>query len=448
MAYTVSTAKLSITPPAGMNRYMAGYGSQGDPRVVTTDTPHAQPLYARCTILWDSGSPNGIITLDVLGIPPEVHQALRPRLVALSNWASSDIVLTATHTHNGPVIGRVLDPWISYGISTLDKVDAYTNWLQDQVVQVVKNALTATKTAVTLDYQVTSATFSANREGLPYNETAVPVLTARRSNGTPAAVLFSYGCHPVSAGGQEQWDGDWPAGACASIESSGNTFAQFIPGPAGDQNPTGLTGWSLRDQLGAAMGSTVNAAARTAGRALTGSISSSLTTVALPLDIVNSAANLAAVRACYVTRMANPLGLPAWYMRHAQSMISRIDSNDLATSVSNPLQVWTIGGSTPLKMVFSGGEIVSGYAVYFRNLYGGPAGIFIGGYANEVDCYIPSDALLPPLSVYGSYAGGWDLDFPGIAGGAMTVYPQIAHLKASPNGVQSALINAITNQLG
>lgn len=239
MAFKVSTAKLSITPPAGMNPYMAGYGSQGDPRVVTADQPHAQPLYARCTILWDDGSPNGIVTLDILGIPPAVHQALRPKLVALSNWASSDLVLTATHTHNGPVVGRVLDPWIAYGISSLDRVDTYTNWLQDQVVQVVKNALAATRTSVTLDYQVASATFSANREGLPYNETVVPLLTARRSNGTAAAVLFSYGCHPVSAGGQERWDGDWPAGACAAIESSGSTFAQFLPGPAGDQNPSG-----------------------------------------------------------------------------------------------------------------------------------------------------------------------------------------------------------------
>lgn len=448
MAFKVSTAKLSITPPAGMNPYMAGYGSQGDPRVVTADQPHAQPLYARCTILWDDGSPNGIVTLDILGIPPAVHQALRPKLVALSNWASSDLVLTATHTHNGPVVGRVLDPWIAYGISSLDRVDTYTNWLQDQVVQVVKNALAATRTSVTLDYQVASATFSANREGLPYNETVVPLLTARRSNGTAAAVLFSYGCHPVSAGGQERWDGDWPAGACAAIESSGSTFAQFLPGPAGDQNPSGLAGWNLRDQLSTAMGNTVSAAAKTAGRVLTGPISSALTTVSLPLDISNTAANLAAVRAAYVTRMANPLGLPAWYMRHAQSMISRIDAGALATSISNPLQVWTIGGGTPLKLVFLGGEIVSGYAVYFRGLYGGASGIFLGGYANEVDCYVPSDALLPPLSVYGSYAGGWDTDFPGIAGGSMTVYPQIAHLKASPNGVQSTLINAVTAQLG
>lgn len=447
MVFKVSTGKISITPPAGMNPYMAGYGAQSDVRVIDSDTPYAQPLMARCTILWDDGYPNGIVSLDLLGIPPEVHQSLRPRLRALSSWSDADLVLTATHTHNGPVVGRLLDPWIAYGISVLDQIDAYTSWLQDQVVQVVKNALAATRTSVTLDYKVATANFSANREGLPYTETAVPVFTAHKSGGKPAVVLFSYGCHPVSAGGQTRWDGDWPAGACAAIETATGAFAQFLPGPAGDQNPIGLAGWSLRNQLSASLGSIVSTAAGSAGRALTGPIYTDLTSVDLPLDITVNDANLAAVRAAFVTRMANPQGLPAWYVRHAQSMIARIDEGDVATSITTPLQVWQIYGDTVLPMVFVGSEIVSGYAVYFRNLYSGPGNIFVGGYANEVDCYIPSDALLPPISVYGSYAGGWDPDFPGIAGGSMTVYPQIAHLKASPSGVQSALIDAIAAEL-
>jgi neutral ceramidase len=448
MAFQVSTAKISITPPSGMNPYMAGYGQQVGQRTITTDTPYAAPLYARCVILWDSGSPNCMVVLDVLALPPEVHQAIRPKLIALANWASSDIMMGVTHTHNGPVLGSLLDPFISYSISDLDPINAYTTWLETQVVTVVKNALAATKTTVTLDYTVASATFSANREGLPYNETAVPTLTARGTNGKPVAIIFSYGCHPVSAGGQNQWDGDWPQGACTYIESNTSAFALFVQGPAGDQNPTGdVYSWTLRDQLSQAMGSTIVSATKNAGRALTGGIGTSLTSVTLPLDLTNTPANLAAVRACFVTRMANPSGFPSWYIRHAEAMISRIDNNQITTTVVNPLQVWTIDGSTPLTMVFVGSELVSGYAVYFRNLYGGPSDLYIGGYANEVHCYIPANNLLPPLLTTGSYAGGWDTDFPGIAGENLTVYPQIAHFLAGTNGVESTLINAITAQL-
>lgn len=448
MSFQVSTAKVDITPKPGVNPYMGGYGVQGGPRTVSSDTPYANPLSARCVILWDSGFPNAIVSLDILGIPRSVHKAVRPRLVALSNWQSSDIVLVASHTHNGPVISETLDPYIAYDLVNLDQVRQYTSWLQNQIVAVVDSALRATRTAVTLDYKVTSATFSQNRAGLPTKETAVPVLTARRSNGTPRAVLFSFGCHPVSAGWQERWDGDWPAGACSAVETRTGAFALFLPGPAGDQDPIGVRGWSLRDQLSQAMGNTIVSAAQSAGRALSGPISTDIGEMTLPLDITATPANLAAVRAAFVARMGNPLGLPAWYVRHAESVITKIDSGTYNTSVPNPSQVWRIGGSPTLKMAFVGGELVSGYAAYFRARHGGTNALFIGGYANETNCYVPANDLLPPLGPsWGSYEGGWDPDYPGIAGGSMTVYPQIAHFRAGGSGVESTVINALQSQL-
>ncbi len=56
--------------------------------------------------------------------------------------------------------------------------------------------------------------------------------------------------------------------------------------------------------------------------------------------------------------------------------------------------------------------------------------------------------MLPPLGPsWGSYEGGWDPDYPGIAGGSMTVYPQIAHFRAGGSGVESTVINALQSQL-
>jgi hypothetical protein len=448
MAFAISTAKADITPRPGANPHMAGYGVQGGLRVVQSDEPYAQPLYARCVVIWDSGSPNAIISLDLLGIPRGMHQAVRSRLVQLATWASSDIVLVASHTHNGPVVGDALDPYVGYDLLNLDLVESYTAWLQDRIVSVVSEALGGARTAVTLDYRVASASFGFNRVGLPTVETAVPVLTARRSNGTPRAVLFSYGCHPVSAGWQERWDGDWPAEACDVIERDTGAFALFLPGPAGDQDPAGVRSWTLRDAHGDSLGRTVGTAARSGGRALAGPISSQIREVRLPLDITATAANLAAVRSAFITRMQNPAGQPAWYQRHAQSMITRIDSGTYATSVPNPSQVWRIGGSPALKMAFVGGELVSGYAAYFRARHGGVNGLFIGGYANETNSYIPANNFLPPLAPsWGSYEGGWDPDSPGIAGGSMTVYSQIAHFRGGSTGVEAVIINALAQQL-
>ena len=449
MSFQIATAKSDITPRPGANPYMAGYGVQSALRTVANDTPQSGPLFARCVVLWDDGVPHAIVSVDILGIPRSVHQGLRPRLIELAGWASSNIVLVATHTHNGPVVGESLDPFIAYDLVDFDLVHQYTAWLQDSIVDLVSATLSATRTPVTLDYRVTTMNFSRNRAGLSTVETAVPVVTARRSNGAPHAVLFSYGSHPVSAGWQELWDGDFPAGAATVIENQTGAFALFLPGPAGDQDPLGVRGWTLRADHSQALGGAVATAAQSSGRVLSGPIASQIREVQLPLEITPTPSNLAAVRAAFVTRMGNPLGQPATYQRHAEAMIARIDAGLYDVTVPNPSQVWRIGGDPALKMAFVGGELVSGYGAYFRARHGGTNALYIGGYANEVDCYVPADNFLPPLGPsWGSYEGGWDSDYPGIAGGSMTVYPRIAHFRAGAGGAEAAVISALTAQLG
>lgn len=78
---------------------------------------------------------------------------------------------------------------------------------------------------------------------LPYVETEVPVLVARDASGAPLVVLFSYGCHPVCAGAQTQFDPDYPGRAVARIEEASGAFAPFVLGPAGDQDPVGGRDW-------------------------------------------------------------------------------------------------------------------------------------------------------------------------------------------------------------
>ena len=91
---------------------------------------------------------------------------------------------------------------------------------------------------------------------------------------------------------------------------------------------------------------------------------------------------------------------------------------------------------------------MSGYGAYFRARYGGANALFIGGFANETNSYVPANNFLPPLAPSrGSYEGGWDPDYPGIAGGSMTVYPQIGHFRAGGSGVEAAVIGALTAQL-
>lgn len=449
--YQVATRKIDITPSAGFP--MGGYGVEG-----RTSTGVNEPLMARCTVIWDEGTPNVIVTADVLAFGSTMHRNIRAKVVQLG-VANSDFVLTATHTHNGPALIEKLDPQISYNSSAQDlqKIATYSSQLVTKIVQLVSNTLAAARTTCTLDYHVVGANFSFNRAGLSYEERDVPVLVARESDGTPRAVLFGYGAHPVAAGQQAMFDPDYPAEAIKRIEEmSVRTFAQFMLGPAGDQNPSvpdGPSPFIASDSLGDSLGRSVRAAITNVGRVISGGISTNYRVISLPLDVTNTPQNLASVAAAYDARAVSDAPFPDWERRHATKMAQAARDRTFDTTVDLPLQVWKFSGGAGLKIVFAGGEIVSGYAVYFRVRNGGSAQLWFNGYSNEVPAYIPSNELLNRQGQgLGGYEAGISPDQAGLAGGSMAVYNHFGHFlrkmsASSPDGVEEKVISALTNML-
>lgn len=439
----VAAGKVDITPPPGT--YMGGYGLD-TPR---TSTGVHRPLFARCVIFWDRRRPRVMVTADVLAFGRPMHQAIRHRVTALG-VDSADFILTATHTHNGPVLTRELDPYISYGMKPdqLLLVESYSDRLIGLIVQLVSDTLNRPRARCTLDYQVATETFARNREGLSHNETDVPVLVARSRSGDPLVVLFSYGCHPVSAGQQTLFDPDYPGKAVSEIEAATGGFAQFVLGPAGDQNPAGTRGWDLADHVGGSLGRAVSGAIATPGGDVGRFASTTYHEITIPLDITENPAHLADVRRAYKIRLGDT-ALPGYLRRHAEVMIAQIDVDSFATSVPVPLQAWRLTGDPGLRIAFTGGEPVSAYGVHFRSLYGGTSQLLFGGYANEVPAYLPTDELLRKPA---SYAGGFRQDFPGVAAESMAVYGCIGHFRGkptadSPDGVEQIIHSALSAML-
>jgi hypothetical protein len=178
-----------------------------------------------------------------------------------------------------------------------------------------------------------------------------------------------------------------------------------------------------------------------------GPLLTSLSSVTAPLLLPTTPAGWATLRAAYVTRLASST---PWVVRHAQSMIELIDAGSgWAASITLPTQVWKLSGSPKLRLAFVAGELLSGYGVLFRNRFNGTNGLFIGGYANEVPCYVPADTCFPPYDTNGSYEGGWDTDAPDAAGGAAGVYGLMGHFRYYPQtgALEGLLVNALTAQL-
>ncbi|MFF5180447.1 hypothetical protein ACFY2Q_20670 [Micromonospora sp. NPDC000316] len=436
----LSVGKVDITPPAGT--YLAGYVADA-PRL---SAGTAAALFARCTIWWYAGEPHVLVSADVLGFARGLHQSIRRRVLGLG-LASENVALTAIHTHNGPVLSDKPDPFIAYGMDADQQaqVRTYSDWLAAQIVRLVRDTLRGPRQACTLDYQVVDQHFSYNREELPHVESDVPVLTARTPRGEPLAVLFSYGCHPVTAGSQTMFDPDYPGYAISQIEQTTGVFAQFLLGPAGDQDPIGARNWEQRTRRGNELAQVVTDAMTRPGRPIVGPTATHYREVDLPLDVTLTDDNLTRMTEAHTARLTNA-GLPGFYRRHAHQMIAQAEAGTFATSIPLPIQAWRFTGSPGLRMLLAGGEIVSGYAVDARERYGGTSSqVLVAGYANEVPAYVPNDEVLRrPIT----YAGGIAGDFPGIAGGSMTVYGWPGHFRGkpttdSPAGVEQTLNAAI-----
>jgi hypothetical protein len=256
------------------------------------------------------------------------------------------------------------------------------------------------------------------------------------------AVVFGYGCHSVCAGVLDLWDGDYPAVAAGLIDDAfPDCLAVYLPGPAGDQDPVGPRGVAASLDCGTQLADAVLSVVDVPGRLLTRVSTARLRTADVPLDVTLDPGNLAVARDFYAQRASLPA--PGWVLRHAARMVELIDAGEpLATAVNLPVQAWRLAGAPALRLAFVGGEIVSGYAVYLRGQFGGAEGLWFGGYGPGTVAYLPSDELLPPLRSGGSYAGGWDADFPGLAGASMCAYGWPGHFLAG--GVEPSIVDAVT----
>ena len=157
-------------------------------------------------------------------------------------------MLTASHTHSGPVVRENLLDMYGLPREEMDKVEIYTKKLKADLVEVVGAAVKNLEPA-TLSFAHGNAAFAMNRReptekgiinGLnrtgPVDHT-VPVLVVGGKDGKPRAVIFGYACHNTTLAGQE-WCGDYAGYAQIGIEKAfPGAAALFWTGCGADANP-------------------------------------------------------------------------------------------------------------------------------------------------------------------------------------------------------------------
>jgi neutral ceramidase len=218
---------VDITPPVGTP--LAGFAA----RKGVSEGIH-DPLKARALVIErEGGETVALLTADVVGMPTAMARQVRERIATAIGITPDHVMVSASHTHSGPVLEPSLD---TIGLAS----EHYRATLADDIVGA---AAAAARRREPVRLEVASGRIEGigrNRrhdDGLPVDP-EVGLLSLLPSAG-PACRFVKYACHAVTLGPDNLLiTADYPGYAMRFIERvmGPGTVAMFANGAAGDVN--------------------------------------------------------------------------------------------------------------------------------------------------------------------------------------------------------------------
>lgn len=275
---------VDITP--SKSAFLYGY-----PHVPRMSTGTHDPL--ECAALYLEGPEGTALFLanDLIYFPRDFARRVRERIAAATGVPVEAIMVTATHTHSGPVLTNNL----SNSADSVPKADVvYLDWLADRQVAVAKAALAAAEPA---DFGLAIA----RAEGVGSNrhdpagptDAELPVLVARsRTTGSPLACMTVYGMHPtVLHEDSKLFSADFPGFTRRWLQA--NALPPSCPvvyhqGAAGNQSPRHVTRantFAEAQRIGENLGRSIAAAIQAVTFAPLGNVAAQCATIdVIPRD--------------------------------------------------------------------------------------------------------------------------------------------------------------------
>jgi putative membrane-bound dehydrogenase-like protein len=388
-AYKAGVAAAVITPETPM--WMAGYAGRNKPAEGTL-----ADLHAKAICLQDArGKRLVLVTTDLIGIPRSLGAEVAAEVEKRFGVKRAELMLTASHTHCGPVLRENLIDMYPLTPVESDKVTAYSNRLKDILVDLVGAAVKKLEPA-TLKFTEASAGFAINRREatakgviIGVNPTGpvdhrVPVLIVAGNDGKPRAVVFGYACHNTTLSFY-QWCGDYAGFAQTEIEKAlPGSVAIFWMGCGADANPNPRGSVELCRKHGQELADAVAAAVKGETKAITGPFGARFEPVTLKFESTPTREQL----------NADLLSKTLAVQRRAERLLKQLETSGKIpdTYPAYPVQVWTLGDQ--ILWVALGGEVVIDYANRLKKELPNTRTLWATGYANDVMAYIPSARVL------------------------------------------------------
>jgi len=399
-----------ITPKESM--WLAGYGGRTKP-----SEGQVHDLWIRVLALEDAAGQRGVIlSSDTLGISKPIYEEVVERLGRQHGLSRAQIMLHASHTHCGPVLKSALYDIYPLDAEQIAKIERYSAWLTDTIVDTVAAALKDLQPA-TLSHGTGTAGFAVNRRNnreadvpmlreqgklLGPIDHSVPVLVVRKPDGVLRTILFLYACHNTTLS-FDLFSGDYAGFAQYALEDRHpGATAMFVLGCGADQNPIPRRSLELAQNYGTQLADGVDAVLAGELQPLSPKLDAEFEMIELALGSLPERSKLEAMAAAQ----------ESYSQRWAARMLQRLsDGPPLETSYPYPVQAWRLGGRQ--TWIALGGEVVVDYSLKFKGLYG--EGTWVSGYVNDVMAYIPSHRVLleggyegqSSMMVYGLPAERW-----------------------------------------
>jgi hypothetical protein len=224
--YYAAVMPVDVTPPIGT--YLDGYGARKNPSNDIHD-----PLFA--TLLMFKAGNNGVavVTMDLVGITLSFTEKLKAALSPVLGIPEDAILVSAIHTHAGPVgfmgrvplLGNVDDPVLQE--IYLRKLKGAAVWVKDHLQPVHLGIGRG---------EIHDIGRNRNDPETGLMDADLGVLRVDDVNGQPLAVLMNYGCHPTVLGPENlAISADYPGAARTALKRiyPGSAFL-FTNGASGD----------------------------------------------------------------------------------------------------------------------------------------------------------------------------------------------------------------------
>lgn len=247
--FRVGVAQVDITPPLGTP--MAGYYSNR-PAKGTHD-----PLHAKAMVIEREGVRIAMVSCDLLSMPGHIAKKARTLIQERLQIPASHVMVSATHTHMGPVL---IGGQLRYNLDgeMLRLAEVYTQTLPEKLFEAVKAAADQTQPATLYLARGHEDSLTFNRRfwmedgSVGWNpgkknpkivreagpiDAEVPVLYVESAVGKPLGVYVNYALHLDTVGGA-QYTADYPYALSKALAAAkgDSLITLFTLGAAGNLN--------------------------------------------------------------------------------------------------------------------------------------------------------------------------------------------------------------------